>query len=61
VTKALNRGFSIPTVAAPGGWKTERMMKGYGALTDATFRAAAKAVAFGETPMLACPLVGRHA
>ena len=30
---ALNAGFSAPIVQALGGWKTERMMKRYAAVT----------------------------
>lgn len=47
-TMALNRGFSAPIVMALGGWKTERMMRRYAAVTDATLRAAAEAVAGSE-------------
>jgi integrase len=43
-TVALNRGFTSAVVQALGGWKTERMMKRYGHITDATLRAAAEAV-----------------
>jgi hypothetical protein len=31
-----------------GGWKTERMMKRYAAVTDQTLRAAAEAVSGAE-------------
>ena len=48
-TMALNRGFSGPIVMALGGWKTERMMRRSAAVTDATLRAAAEAVAGDET------------
>jgi hypothetical protein len=41
---ALNAGFSAPIVMALGGWKTERMMRRYAAVTDKTLRAAAEAV-----------------
>jgi hypothetical protein len=41
---ALNKGFTTPIVIALGGWKTERMMRRYAAVTDATLRAAAEAV-----------------
>jgi integrase len=47
-TMALNRGFSAPIVMALGGWKTERMMRRYAAVTDATLRAAAEAVSGSE-------------
>jgi integrase len=47
-TMALNRGFSAPIVQALGGWKTERMMKRYAAVTDQTLRAAAEAVSGNE-------------
>lgn len=47
-TMALNRGFSAPIVMALGGWKTERMMRRYAAVTDATLRAAAEAVSGNE-------------
>lgn len=48
-TMALNKGFTAPIVMALGGWKTERMMRRYAAVTDATLRAAAEAVA-GDEP-----------
>ena len=38
-----------PTVMALGGWKTERMMRRYAAVTDQTLRAAAEAVSGQET------------
>jgi integrase len=44
-TTALNAGFSSPIVQALGGWKTERMMRRYAAVTDQTLRKAAEAVA----------------
>lgn len=47
-TMALNAGFSAPIVMALGGWKTERMMRRYAAVTDATLRAAAEAVSGSE-------------
>lgn len=43
-TMALNAGFTAPIVMALGGWKTERMMRRYAAVTDDTLRAAAEAV-----------------
>lgn len=43
-TMALNAGFTSPIVQALGGWKTERMMRRYAAVTDQTLRAAAEAV-----------------
>src|SRR5262249_42633203 len=43
-TMALNAGFTAPIVQALGGWKTERMMRRYAAVTDRTLRAAAEAV-----------------
>ena len=43
-TMALNAGYSAPIVMALGGWKTERMMRRYAAVTDKTLRAAAEAV-----------------
>jgi integrase len=48
-TMALNKGFTAPIVMALGGWKTERMMRRYAAVTDATLRAAAEAVSGTET------------
>jgi integrase len=54
-TMALNRGFTAPIVMALGGWKTERMMRRYAAVTDQTLRAAAEAVSGSE----AVALVGR--
>lgn len=59
-TMALNRGFSAPIVMALGGWKTPRMMQRYAAVTDATLRDAAEAVAGNEAPRLH-PLAGRYA
>jgi integrase len=47
-TMALNKGFTAPIVMALGGWKTERMMRRYAAVTDATLRAAAEAVSGAE-------------
>jgi integrase len=47
-TMALNRGFTAPIVQALGGWKTERMMRRYAAVTDETLRAAAEAVSGSE-------------
>jgi integrase len=43
-TMALNAGYTAPIVMALGGWKTERMMRRYAAVTDKTLRAAAEAV-----------------
>jgi hypothetical protein len=43
-TQALNAGFSGPIVQALGGWKSEKMMRRYAAVTDKTLRAAAEAV-----------------
>ena len=48
-TMALNKGYSAPIVMALGGWKTERMMRRYAAVTDTTLRAAAEAVSGAET------------
>src|SRR5262245_57150805 len=39
---------SAPIVQALGGWKTERMMKRYAAVTDQTLRAAAEPVSESE-------------
>ena len=47
-TMALNKGFTAPIVMALGGWKTERMMRRYAAVTDSTLRAAAEAVSGNE-------------
>jgi integrase len=49
-TMALNKGFTAPIVMALGGWKTERMMRRYAAVTDQTLRAAAEAVSGSEMP-----------
>jgi integrase len=54
---ALNRGFSAPIVQALGGWKTERMMKRYAAVTDQTLRAAAEAVSGGEAGAFVSPVI----
>ena len=48
-TMALNAGFTAPIVMALGGWKTEKMMRRYAAVTDQTLRAAAEAVSGGQT------------
>jgi len=48
-TMALDAGFTAPIVMALAGWKTERTMRRYAAVTDATLRAAAEAVS-GATP-----------
>ncbi len=53
-TMALNRGFSAPIVMQLGGWKTEKMMRRYAAVTDQTLRAAAEAVSGHEVPPKAC-------
>jgi hypothetical protein len=47
-TRSLYRTFAAPIVMALGGWKTERMMRRYAAVTDATLRAAAEAVSGAE-------------
>jgi integrase len=47
-TMALNKGFTASIVMALGGWKTERMMRRYAAVTDQTLRAAAEAVSGNE-------------
>jgi integrase len=47
-TMALNKGFTAPIVMQLGGWKTERMMRRYAAVTDQTLRAAAEAVSGSE-------------
>jgi integrase len=49
-TMALNAGFTAPIVMALGGWKTERMMRRYAAVTDRTLRAAAEAVSGSPVP-----------
>src|SRR5436309_2310265 len=54
-TMALNKGFTAPIVMALGGWKTERMMRGYAAVTDQTLRAAAEAVSGTELPLVSSP------
>lgn len=54
-TMALNAGFTAPIVMALGGWKTERMMRRYAAVTDQTLRAAAEAVSGGETAIMVQP------
>lgn len=56
-TMALNAGFTAPIVMALGGWKTERMMRRYAAVTDHTLRAAAEAVAGNEPQGLAAQRV----
>jgi hypothetical protein len=39
--KSLNKGFTAPIAMGLGGWKTDRMMWRYAAVTDATLRSAA--------------------
>jgi integrase len=62
-TMALNKGFTAPIVMALGGWKTERMMRRYAAVTDKTLRAAAEAVSGdgvkSEVPHLIASADGR--
>jgi len=43
-TMALNLAFTAPIVMQLGGWKTQRMMRRYAAVTDTPLRAAAEAV-----------------
>ncbi len=47
-TIALNKGFTAPIVMALGGWKSEKMMRRYAAVTDETLRRAAEAVSGNE-------------
>jgi hypothetical protein len=42
-----------PIVMALGGWKTERTMRRYAAVTDQTLRAAAEAVSGGTIGLAA--------
>jgi integrase len=49
-TMALNAGYTAPIVMALGGWKTEKMMRRYAAVTDKTLRAAAEAVSGNISP-----------
>ena len=44
-TAALNSGFTSAIVQSLGGWKSDAMMRRYGAITDGTLRRAAEAVA----------------
>lgn len=53
-TMALNKGFTAPIVVALGGWKTERMMRRYAAVTDQTLWAAAEAVSGTEPSPAFC-------
>jgi integrase len=53
-TMALNAGFTAPIVMQLGGWKTEKMMRRYAAVTDRTLRAAAEAVS-GSCRVVAAP------
>ena len=58
-TQALNAGFSGPIVQALGGWKSEKMMRRYAAVTDKTLRAAAEAASGnGQWQRAAQPFVG---
>ena len=58
-TMALNKGFTAPIVMALGGWKTEKMMRRYAAVTDQTLRAAAEAVSGMEGWPALSPAVRR--
>jgi len=51
-TMALNAGFTAPIVMQLGGWKTEKMMRRYAAVTDRTLRAAAEAVSGHGAPSI---------
>lgn len=53
---ALNRGFTAPIVMALGGWKSEKMMRRYAAVTDQTLRAAAEAVSGGARAQSTVPV-----
>jgi len=53
-TMALNAGFTSSVVMTLGGWKSERMMRRYAAVTDRTVRAAAEAVS-GSSPWQQTP------
>src|SRR5262249_42971633 len=43
-TMAINAGFTASVVMTLGGWKSERRMRRYAAVTDPTLRAAAEAI-----------------
>jgi integrase len=43
-TMAINAGFPGPVVMKLGGWRTEKMMRRYAAVTDPTLRRAAEAI-----------------
>lgn len=45
---ALNKGFTALIVMGLGGWKSEKMIRRYAAVTDATLRATAEAVSSAE-------------
>lgn len=47
-TRALNAGVTPPILMQLGGWKTEKMMRRYAAVTDASLRRAAEVVAGNE-------------
>jgi len=47
--RPTSRQDDRPIVMALGGWKTERMMRRYAAVTDSTLRAAAEAVSGAES------------
>jgi len=51
---ALNAGYSAPIVQALGGWKREKMMRRYAAVTDQTLPRPAEAVA-GNEPIQPSP------
>jgi hypothetical protein len=51
----LNAGFNAPIVMALGGWKTERTMRRYAAVTDQKIRTAAEAVSGAEAGWAAAP------
>ncbi len=59
-TMALNAGYTAPIVMALGGWKTERMMRRYAAVTDKTLRAAAEAASGNVGTSTPAPIPGAN-
>jgi len=51
-TMALNAGFTTAVLMDIGGWKTEKMVRRYAAVTDKTRRAAVEAISGAETSLV---------
>ena len=58
-TKLLNAGFTTRVLMDIGGWKTEKMVGRYAAVTDPTRRAAVEAISGGTPAPWAIPVSDR--